>query len=71
LVLAGNRIIQFVVNQPSAAKQARSQATLPAHLRAEIRIETVRFKSGRSSASIKGKITGRESVSYVLGAEAG
>lgn len=47
---AGNRIIQFVVNQPSAAKQARSQATLPAHLRAEIRIETVRFKSGRSSA---------------------
>jgi hypothetical protein len=37
----------------------------------DIRIERVRFKGGQTSTSIKGKIVGYESVSYVLGAEAG
>jgi hypothetical protein len=68
---AGDRITLFVVNQRSAAKPAPPKTTTPASARAGIRTETVRFKSGQTSTSIKGKITGRESVSYVLEAEAG
>jgi hypothetical protein len=37
----------------------------------DIRTEQVRFKGGQTSTSIKGRIVGYESVSYVLGAEAG
>jgi hypothetical protein len=36
----------------------------------DIRTERVRFKGGQTGASIKGRIVGYESVSYVLGAEA-
>jgi hypothetical protein len=68
---AGNRIVRFVVNQPVGAKPDTAQTTPLANVRAEIRTETVRFNPGRSRASIKGKIVGRESVSYILGAEAG
>ena len=37
----------------------------------EVRTEQVRFDAGRSGATIRGGITGRESVSYIVGAEAG
>jgi hypothetical protein len=37
----------------------------------DIRTEQVRCKGGQTSTSIKGRIVGYESVSYVLGAEAG
>jgi hypothetical protein len=37
----------------------------------DLRTERVHFKAGQSGTSIKGRIVGYESVSYVLGAEAG
>ena len=37
----------------------------------EVRTEQVRFDAGRCGATIRGGITGRESVSYIVGAEAG
>lgn len=37
----------------------------------EIRTEQVRFGAGQSGTTIRGAITGRETVSYVVGAEAG
>lgn len=37
----------------------------------DIKMEQVRFKGGQAGTSIKGKIVGYDSVSYVLGAEAG
>ena len=37
----------------------------------DVRTERVRFKVDQTSAAIKGRITGRESASYILGAEAG
>jgi hypothetical protein len=37
----------------------------------DIRTEQVRFKGGQTDTSIKGKIVGYDTVSYVLGAEAG
>jgi hypothetical protein len=37
----------------------------------DVRTETVRFKAGQSGTSIKGRIVGYGSVSYLLGAEAG
>ena len=37
----------------------------------EVRTEQVRFDAGRNGATIRGGITGRESVSYIVGAEAG
>ncbi|WP_161594656.1 SH3 domain-containing protein [Marimonas lutisalis] len=43
----------------------------PALAQDEIRTETVRFAAGASGTSIKDRITGYESVSYKLGAEAG
>lgn len=65
---AGRRITQFVVNQ-RGAEPVPSQTNVTTV--GDIRTEAVRFKSGQTSTSIKGTITGRESVSYVLGAEAG
>jgi len=67
---AGRRIIRFVVNKPTA-ESAPPRTSVPALTAGDIRPEAVRFKSGQTSTSIKGTITGRESVSYVLGAEAG
>jgi hypothetical protein len=42
----------------------------PAMAQQDIRTEEVRFPAGASGTTIKGTITGRESVSYVLGAKA-
>ena len=67
---AGARIIRFVVNQRTAEPSA-PPSNAPAVAAGDIRTEAVRFKSGETSTSIKGAITGRASVSYVLGAEAG
>jgi hypothetical protein len=43
----------------------------PAALAGDIRSEAVRFAPGASSTVINGRIVGRESVSYTIGAEAG
>jgi len=37
----------------------------------DIRVQTVQFAKGKSSATVKDKIKGRESVDYKLGAAAG
>ena len=46
-------------------------ATSPALARDDIRTERVQFKPGASSATIKGKIKGYETVDYVLEASKG
>jgi hypothetical protein len=43
----------------------------PAFGQSDIRTETVHFQAGASGTTINGRITGRQSVSYVLGAKAG
>ncbi|WP_193212976.1 hypothetical protein [Luteolibacter marinus] len=46
-------------------------SSLPAAAADEMRHETVRFKPGETSATLTGKITGRESVVYLLNARKG
>lgn len=67
----GNRIVRFVVNRPPAPAAPTVQSQRASHTGIGIRTEAVRFKPGRSSASIRGTIVGDETVSYTLGAESG
>jgi len=60
----GQRIVQFVVNQPAAPP-----ATPPGQ--GEIRREQVQFEQGLNYAVRSGTIRGYETVDYVLNAQAG
>ncbi|WP_205853331.1 hypothetical protein [Zhengella mangrovi] len=55
----------------SVAFLALGLATAPSAASDEIRTETVHFKAGASGTTIKGRIKGYGSVSYLLGANAG
>lgn len=68
---SGSRIIRFVVNPVSASDAKRPAAAPATSSRTVNRTETIRFAPGKSNTSIKGSIRGDQSISYVLGAEAG
>lgn len=67
----GNRIIRFVVNRPSAPAAPTVQSRPASDAGTGTRTEAVRFRPGRSGASIRGTIAGDEAVSYTVGAESG
>lgn len=66
---SGRRIVQFVVNRDDNAPAAAAVATTdPA---SGIETRRVRFAPGSNAATVQARITGRQTVDYVLRARAG